>query len=62
MRHPVVNEPATYDQYCHGEHHKECMAQAPPVGQRLFELSQPLNHAASREPAPPRPQKPGLEP
>jgi hypothetical protein len=44
MRHPVMNESSSYDQYCHCEHHNECMTQAPPVAQRLFECSQPINH------------------
>jgi len=39
-----MNESSTCDQYCRCEHHKECMTQAPPLAQRLFECSQPLNH------------------
>lgn len=39
-----MNESSACDQYGYCEHHKECMTQAPPFAQRLFECSQPLNH------------------
>jgi len=57
-----MNESSSYDQYCHCEHHKECMTQAPPLAQRLFECSQPLNHRSlPRDWDTAVPATPGLE-